>query len=135
MPYQTLAAILILLMSFIALPAASEVLPSSLMRNQPAEKLPTGYFLTWVFTIELESTDQSKFDQCRKLLLQNGFLISASRTIGTEYSKPLLKIVGTKEYATPSETTDTILEEVKKLNYGTSKFSWKIAEKISQKIH
>lgn len=135
MNYRILIAILMFAFSSsIAWSAEDEKLPSLLMHDLPAS-VPYGYVPTWVFKIEIESADQLGIDQSRRVLSDSGFQILESRTTSTAFAKPLLNIVGTKEYAAPNATADKVLVAMKEATRGVvTKFSWSVAQKLSPKV-
>ncbi|MDO8313096.1 MAG: hypothetical protein Q7T25_14270 [Sideroxyarcus sp.] len=112
----------------------AETLPSTLMHEISAEKPPPGYAFISAFTIEVETTDRSGIDQCSKILSEKGFLPRLSSTNGTNFPKPLFKLVATKEYAAPSTAADVALQEVAQVALRISaKLTWTVAQKVSTK--
>ena len=132
--HHRILIVILLISSCFANPVVAENLPSETMRELPLSKIPDGYVLTWILKIEIESTEQSRIDQCRRILLEDGYLPMVSTTTGIALSKPILKIAGTKEYSTPSTAADTILEKLKAATYGASTtFSHSVSQKLSPK--
>lgn len=135
MLYRILLMVLIAFSSTRAWSVENEKLPSELMHDLSSASLPHGYALVLIFKIEVESIDQQSIEQGRKVLTDASFHIDQSQTTGMADAKPVLKITGTKEYAEPSATANTILAAMKQAMQGsTMKFSWAVSQSATAKV-
>jgi hypothetical protein len=91
--------------------AATVTLPSDLMLPEPA-RAARGYVESWVLSIEIESSELTGMDACRKILSERGFLPTLSRTASSADPALHFKIAGRKAYAQASIEADQTLQAV-----------------------
>ena len=95
----------------LAASAGAATLPSDLMVPEPA-RAARGYVESWVFSIDLESTELTGMEACRKILGERGFAPTLSRTASSSEPTLHFKIAGRKTYAQSSVEADHALQAV-----------------------
>jgi hypothetical protein len=106
-----IARTLVLSASLLAAAAGAATLPSNLMLPEPA-RAARGYVESWVFSIEIESSELTGMDACRKIMAERGFLPTLSKTASSADPALHFKIAGRKAYARASTEADETLQAV-----------------------
>jgi CheY-like chemotaxis protein len=92
--------------------AGAATLPSDLMLPEPA-RAARGYVESWVLSIEIESTELTGIDACRKILAERGFLPTLSKTASSADPALHFKLAGRKAYAQANIEADQALLAVR----------------------
>jgi CheY-like chemotaxis protein len=106
-----IARTLLLSGALLAGAAGAATLPSDLMLPEPG-RAARGYVESWIFSIELESTELTGIEACRKILSERGFLPTLSKTASSSDPALHFKVAGRKAYAQASVEADHALQAV-----------------------
>jgi len=124
MSYRIARALASSAMLLAAATAGAATLPSDLMVPEPA-RAARGYVESWVFSIDLESTELTGMEACRKILGERGFAPTLSRTASSSDPALHFKIGGRKTYTQASIEADQTLQAVRQANCSGT-LSWAV---------
>ena len=118
----------VLLSALIGGAASAESTPSQLMRIANPT-IPAGYRMAWTFKVEMETTDKADSELCTQIILANHMIPTVTVSALNKAPDTVFKIVGTREFAVPSEEADAALAQLQKAPFKSSRnFTWTIAQ-------
>ena len=107
--------------------ASAATLPSDLMLPEPA-LAARGYVESWVFSIEIESSELKGIEACRKILAERGFLPTLSKTASSASPDLHFKIGAAKSYLQASTDADVALQAIQQASCSGA-MTWTVTSK------